>query len=136
MLLRPLCLPLNISQWQKVSPRAKRLYECGSRAARSDIFEGWRTWRRTAEAEAEPVVHSCQCILAIPHLSGWTNRLSELTSPWERPTASLIHISHFSAVSPHSSNMLPHSGGTPSQSCFCVSSLWLSLLSSGKICSR
>lgn len=93
MLLRPLCLPLNISQWQKVSPRANRLHECGSTAARSDMFGCWRTGQRAAEAEAEPVVRSCQCFFVIPHLAGWTNRLSELISPWERPTALLIHIS-------------------------------------------
>lgn len=93
MLLRLLCLPLNISQLQKVSARATRLRECGSRAARSDVLGRCRSGQSTAEAEAEPALRSCRCFLAIPHLSSSTNRLSELTSPWEQPTASLIHIS-------------------------------------------
>lgn len=45
------------------------------------------------EGKAGRVVHSSQCFLVILHLTGWTNRLSELSSPWERPTASLIHNS-------------------------------------------
>lgn len=93
MLLCPFSLPLNISQWQKVSLHANHLHECGLSTAESDVFGPWRTGQKIAEAKGEPVVRSFWCFLAIPHQSGWTNRLSELTSPWEHHTASLIHIS-------------------------------------------
>ncbi len=56
-------------------------------AVHDNRLEGW------VDGKAGRVVHSSQRFLAIPHLTGWTNRLSELTSPWERPTASLIHNS-------------------------------------------
>lgn len=134
MLLRPLCLPLNISQWQKVSPRANRLHECGLRAARSDMFGCWRTGQRTAEAGAEPVVRSCQCFFAIPHLSGWTNRLSELISPWERPTALLIHISVLFPYIPVISSC--NREELRARAALACLHLWLFLPPSGKICSR
>lgn len=69
------------------------------------------------EGKAGRVVHSSLRFLAILHLTGWTNRLSELTSPWERPTASLIHNSLLFTYIPIISSCTVE---TLSQCCFSV----------------
>lgn len=120
----PLCLPLNAFPWHKVKPHAHwqsswmqfdqtslfDLTDCTA-AVQGERLEG------RMEGTAGCVVHSFQCFLAILHLSGWTNRLSELTSPWERPTASLIHNSLLFLYIPIISSCAVE---TLCQSCFCV----------------
>lgn len=72
------------------------------------------------EGKEGRIVHSSQCFLVIRHLIGWTKRLSQLTSPWERPTASLIYNSLLPYI-PIISSCTVETLNQPMQFlCFCV----------------